>query len=98
MGNLLESCEHREPAPLAIGMLATERNLRNRLHRRLIKLHGTCNFRDVGGHKTGRGRSVRWGEVYRADRLSTLAWEAQATSRIALHSVQSVKLIACRRT
>ena len=66
---------------MAIGMIASEKNIRNRLHRRVIKLHGTSNVRDVGGYKTGRGRSVRWGEIYRSDKLSALAWEEQVMIR-----------------
>jgi len=66
-------------APLAISMLAHEKNIRNRLHRRVIKMYGTHNVRDIGGYKTGRGKSIKWGEIYRGDRLSALAWEEQET-------------------
>ena len=66
-------------APLAVSMLAHEKNIQNRLHRRHIKLYGTHNIRDLGGYKTGRGQSVKWGQVYRGDRLSALAWEEQVT-------------------
>ena len=37
---------------------------------RLIALEGGCNFRDIGGYRTLDGRTVRWGQVYRAGVLS----------------------------
>ena len=92
---LVESCESPQagddeegtqavtrPPPLATMLMVSEKNLRNRLHRRHIKLYGTHNVRDIGGYKTGRGKSVRWGEVYRADRLSALAWEEQVITAV----------------
>jgi len=39
---------------------------------RRIPLTGSNNFRDLGGIPTKDGRYVRWGEVYRSDRLSAL--------------------------
>jgi protein-tyrosine phosphatase len=33
---------------------------------RYLHLEGGCNFRDAGGHATADGRTVRWGQVYRA--------------------------------
>ena len=37
-----------------------------------IPLEGSNNFRDIGGIPTRDGRYVRWGQVYRSDRLSAL--------------------------
>ncbi|MFK8056891.1 MAG: tyrosine-protein phosphatase [Saprospiraceae bacterium] len=37
-----------------------------------IPLSGSNNFRDVGGIPTKDGRFVRWGQIYRSDRLSAL--------------------------
>jgi len=37
-----------------------------------IPLSGSNNFRDLGGIPTKDGRYVRWGEIYRSDRLSAL--------------------------
>jgi protein-tyrosine phosphatase len=37
---------------------------------RYLHLEGGCNFRDIGGHATADGRTVRWGRVYRAGVLS----------------------------
>lgn len=36
---------------------------------RRIAFEGISNFRDLGGYGTGTGRSVRWGQVFRADAL-----------------------------
>lgn len=38
-------------------------------HVEFQRLH---NFRDVGGYRTGDGRTVRWGRLYRADSLAKL--------------------------
>ncbi len=37
---------------------------------RRLALEGGCNFRDIGGYSTADGRSVRWGQVYRAGVLA----------------------------
>jgi protein-tyrosine phosphatase len=39
---------------------------------RLVPLEGTLNFRDLGGYRTGDGRRVRWGRVFRSDGLGSL--------------------------
>ena len=39
---------------------------------RLVPLEGTLNFRDLGGYRTGDGRRVRWGLVFRSDGLEGL--------------------------
>ncbi len=36
---------------------------------RHIPLEGVFNFRDVGGYRTGDGRSVRWRRIFRSDEL-----------------------------
>ena len=36
---------------------------------RHIPLEGAFNFRDVGGYRTGDGRSVRWRRIFRSDEL-----------------------------
>jgi protein-tyrosine phosphatase len=38
-----------------------------------LDLDGQSNFRDLGGYVTADGRSVRWGQVYRSGRLSSLS-------------------------
>ena len=43
-----------------------------------IPLEGSNNFRDIGGIPTRDGRYVRWGQIYRSDRLSALTKEDQA--------------------
>ena len=45
------------------------------LKKRRLKLTGTANFRDLGGHLGSGGRPVRCGLVYRSDHLSRLTDE-----------------------
>ena len=40
-----------------------------------LPLAGSNNFRDIGGIPTHDGRYVRWGQIYRSDRLSALTDE-----------------------
>jgi len=37
---------------------------------RLVALEGGCNFRDIGGYHAADGRTVKWGQVYRAGVLT----------------------------
>jgi len=39
---------------------------------RRLPLEGAANFRDLGGYRTSDGRFVRWGRLYRSDRLANL--------------------------
>jgi protein-tyrosine phosphatase len=39
---------------------------------RTLPLAGGVNFRDLGGYRTGDGRAVRWGRIYRAGSLAEL--------------------------
>lgn len=39
---------------------------------RKVDFEGSFNFRDVGGWRTGDGRAVRWGRLYRADSVHLL--------------------------
>jgi len=39
---------------------------------RTRQFEGAVNFRDIGGYPTNTGQTVRWGQIYRAGRLSTL--------------------------
>lgn len=43
--------------------------------RRHIAFERLHNFRDLGGYRTGDGRTIRWGRLYRSDSLSKLAGE-----------------------
>ncbi|MER7716940.1 tyrosine-protein phosphatase [Streptomyces flaveolus] len=52
--------------------LVPERGGSLRIADRLIRLEGTSNFRDAGGYRTGDGRWVRMGVVYRSDSLDRL--------------------------
>jgi protein-tyrosine phosphatase len=40
--------------------------------KRLMKIPGVSNFRDLGGYITRDGRSVKWGQLYRSGDLSRL--------------------------
>ncbi|MBK7916544.1 MAG: tyrosine-protein phosphatase [Chloroflexi bacterium] len=39
---------------------------------RFLPLRSGLNFRDIGGYRTGDGREVRWGQVYRSGSLAGL--------------------------
>jgi len=39
---------------------------------RILPITGVKNFRDMGGYKTGDGRSVAWGRLFRSGHLSEL--------------------------
>lgn len=39
---------------------------------RFLSLQGGINFRDIGGYRTADGRTIRWGQIYRAGVLSQL--------------------------
>ena len=41
-------------------------------HKRVIALKGTQNTLDIGGYETTDGRQVRWGVIFRSDKLSRL--------------------------
>jgi len=43
------------------------------LSERRIALDGASNFRDLGGIRTEDGRYVKWGKIFRANRLSDLS-------------------------
>ncbi len=40
---------------------------------RLLSLDGAHNFRDLGGYRTADGRTVKWGVLFRSDKLSELS-------------------------
>lgn len=43
--------------------------------RRVVRLRGASNFRDLGGYDTQDGRQVRWGRLFRSDHLGRLTPE-----------------------
>ena len=57
-------------------------------HARVLALQGAANFRDLGGYRTADGRQVRWGRVFRSDKLSALTPEDQQA--IALLNIGAV--------
>lgn len=42
------------------------------IHKRLVKLAGATNFRDIGGYQSSNKQIVKWGKIYRSDSLSSL--------------------------
>ncbi|WP_295728800.1 tyrosine-protein phosphatase [uncultured Limosilactobacillus sp.] len=42
-------------------------------HQRMIPLLNTHNFRDLGGYPTTNGKTVKWGKIFRSDKLSQLS-------------------------
>lgn len=50
---------------LAVGQLADS-------SKRLVKLDGALNFRDVGGYKTDSGKEVKWNKVFRSASINKL--------------------------
>lgn len=56
------------------------------LDRRIVRLEGSSNFRDIGGYAAHDGRRTRWGTVYRSGavfRLSAADWGWMRDQRIA---------------
>jgi protein-tyrosine phosphatase len=47
-------------------------------HERVLGLQGATNFRDLGGYATEDGHHVRWGLIYRSNKLSALTPEDEA--------------------
>jgi len=45
---------------------------------RVLGLRGAPNFRDLGGYETTDGRHLRWGIVYRSNKLSALTRDDEA--------------------
>jgi protein-tyrosine phosphatase len=46
--------------------------------RRVLRLQGATNFRDLGGYLTPDGRQVRWGRIFRSDHLGRLTDDDEA--------------------
>jgi protein-tyrosine phosphatase len=53
--------------------LASEQALELRADYRKLPFEGANNFRDLGGYKTADGKAVKWGVIYRSDKLSNLS-------------------------
>lgn len=41
--------------------------------KRLVRMEGAINFRDIGGYRTTDGREVKWGKVFRSADVSKLS-------------------------
>ena len=46
--------------------------------RRVLRLRGATNFRDLGGYPAPDGRQVRWGRIFRSDHLGRLTDDDEA--------------------
>lgn len=51
---------------------ATDRDTLVYNARRVVKLEGGSNFRDLGGYPTSSGKTVKWGRIYRSADISKL--------------------------
>ena len=49
--------------------------------RRVIRLNGACNFRDIGGYRTCDGGRIHWRRVFRSGKLCNLTPEDQEPLR-----------------
>lgn len=62
--------------------------MQNRDKIRRLVLSGARNFRDLGGYETNDGKHVRWGVLYRSDRLHKLTEkDLQQLSALGLHQI-----------
>jgi protein-tyrosine phosphatase len=86
----VSEAESAEGCVRIAGLVPTERyyfHLKNDDGRRVVMgerqvaLEGAVNFRDIGGYKTGDGREVKWGKVFRSDGLARLTARDHAVLR-----------------
>lgn len=61
--------------PAELRLIASELPHEQRVDNRRLPLDGAHNFRDLGGYTNSHGQQVRWGRLYRSDRLSNLSDE-----------------------
>ena len=59
-------------APRPYFLVTTRDGGQVRLAERLLPLEGGRNFRDLGGYRSGDGRQVRWGRIFRSGVMSGL--------------------------
>ena len=52
--------------------MTTTSNTSSATERRIIRLEGGRNFRDLGGYRTQDGRRVKWGRLFRSGSMSGL--------------------------
>ena len=58
------------------------------MNQRVLDIDGTMNFRDLGGYRTGDGRTVKWRSVYRSAQLDRLS--PQGVTALAAIGVRTV--------
>jgi protein-tyrosine phosphatase len=56
--------------------------------KRLVKLTGAVNFRDIGGYPTSHGKFVSWGKIYRSAEINNLnATDLDKLNGLLIHTV-----------
>ena len=63
-------------------------SLQNEEHR-LLPMDGAHNTRELGGYKTIDGKSIKWGMLYRSDKLSDIS----ETEQKYLHTLGIKKIV-----
>jgi protein-tyrosine phosphatase len=64
---------------------------------RKLPFKGAHNFRDLGGYKTTDGRQIKWGLLYRSDKLSELtSTDEQYMERLSLKRIVDFRSVAER--
>ncbi|MGC6512270.1 MAG: tyrosine-protein phosphatase [Parvibaculales bacterium] len=78
--------------PAETRLIAAELPHDQRHANRRIAFDGAHNFRDLGGYANPYGQKVKWGRLYRSDRLSNLSTEdLKLLKRLGLHSIVDLR-------
>ena len=73
---LLSACgQGPSSLPAAQRPIPSDLPLKQREALRKLPFENASNFRDIGGYKNTQGQTVKWGLIYRADKLSALSSE-----------------------
>ncbi|MGC6472342.1 MAG: tyrosine-protein phosphatase [Parvibaculales bacterium] len=74
--------------PAETRLIAAELPADQRAANRRLSFDGAHNFRDIGGYANPYGQRVKWGRLYRSDRLSNLSAEdLKLLTRLGLQSI-----------
>ncbi|MFT6708572.1 MAG: protein-tyrosine phosphatase [Flavobacteriales bacterium] len=71
-GDFIQFSKAGRNGRIFFGVTAQEGGERFIVSERIIPMKGTVNFRDIGGLPAGDNRIVRWGKIFRSDKLSDL--------------------------
>lgn len=72
--------------------LAVEQSREKRFEHRTLPFQGAHNFRDMGGYKNTDGQVVKWGKLYRSDRLSDITDDdLQFINRLSLRHIVDLR-------